>query len=163
MHRTIIEFKTLEFHIEDVGFVNGIRIVNDSYGSNPTATRAALDTIAGSKVLILGGHTKGFEFNELMKVLDKSDVTAVVIIGADQTHCQKLADLIRKHSSAHIDIVGEQKMDTIFRRALKLADERTTILFSPAHASFDMYTNFNQRGRLFTEAVQNHEGFRETS
>jgi len=163
IRRTIIGFEPLEFHIEHIGSINGAEIINDSYGSNPTATLAALNAFEGEKVLILGGHSKGFSFDDLIGSFNETDVSAVVIIGADTEHILELAKLVKKYSAAEVDVVGEQQMNRILNRALAHCAERTTILFSPAHASFDMYTNFNERGRLFTEAVQNHESFRAPS
>lgn len=154
LSRTIIEFKPLDYHLQRLGGINGVEIINDSYASNPTATLAAIKSTSGPITLILGGHTKDLDLSPLLTELDYHLVNNIVVIGADKNHCQNLADQIANQSRARVDIVGEQNMDTILSRAMQLSDPRTTILFSPAHASFDMYKNFNERGRLFTESVE---------
>jgi len=154
VRRTICEFEPLPYHLQDLGQLGGYRIINDSYSSTPIATSAALLAVEGSKTLIFGGQSRGLDLASTIANFDEADVRAVVIVGADASYCQKVADTVARSSHARPVIIGEQDMDTILHTALAESAERTTILFSPGHPSFDMYTNFNQRGELFTNAVE---------
>jgi UDP-N-acetylmuramoylalanine--D-glutamate ligase len=128
----------------------GVRWINDSKGTNPGATVAALtglvpDPAAGKAVLIAGGDGKGADFGMLADVV-RERVRGLVLIGRDAPRLEQvLAGL------APIEHAGD--MEEAVRAAAGLAWRGDCVVLSPACASFDMFDNYEHRGRVFTEAV----------
>jgi len=151
---TICQFQPLTYHLQNIGTIDGRAVINDSYSSTPIATVAAIESTSGPKTLLFGGQSRGLDLRPTIAAFDSNQVQQVIIIGADEAYCQEIAELVEKGSKTQPIVVGEQDMGAIVDKALDVSGERTTILFSPGHPSFDMYTNFNQRGKLFTEAVK---------
>ncbi|MTW22004.1 UDP-N-acetylmuramoyl-L-alanine--D-glutamate ligase [Allochromatium palmeri] len=124
---------------------------DDSKGTNPGATMAALDGLipaggAGRVVLIAGGEGKGADFTPLRAAVERA-ARAVVLIGRD-------APLIESALSGTVPLIRAADMD----EAVELAAERIApgdcVLLSPACASFDMFDNYEHRGQVFAEAVR---------
>lgn len=134
-----------------VGERAGVRWYDDSKGTNPGATVAALDGLVsttgpGRAVLIAGGDGKGGDFTPLLPAVQRA-ARAVVLIGRD-------ADLITRVLDGVVPLVLATSMADAVQRAAELAQPGDLVLLSPACASFDMFDNYAHRGRAFAEAFR---------
>jgi UDP-N-acetylmuramoylalanine--D-glutamate ligase len=121
--------------------------VNDSKATNVGATLAAIaglrEDVRGQLILIAGGDGKGADFSELAKVL-KEHIDIVITLGRDGPAIAKLVP-------GAIEVAD---LTAAVKEAAKLAKSGDLVLLSPACASLDMFKNYEERGRLFAEAVQ---------
>lgn len=148
MLRGLMDFRGLPHRCEFVGERSAVRFVNDSKGTNVAASAAAIEGLGarGPLVLIAGGVGKGADFGPLAKAAH-GRLRAAVLIGED---APSLAAVLK----GVCDVVFAQSMDEAVARAARLASPGDTVLLSPACASFDMFMNFEARGRAFVEAVE---------
>jgi UDP-N-acetylmuramoylalanine--D-glutamate ligase len=126
---------------------DGVRWYNDSKGTNVGACIAAIKGFAGSgkTLLIVGGDAKGADFSSLAPVV-KESARAVVLIGRD-------ASLIEQALVDTVPLLHAESMERAVAMAAEQVQAGDQVLLSPACASFDMYTDYEQRGELFMEAV----------
>jgi UDP-N-acetylmuramoylalanine--D-glutamate ligase len=150
MLEVLRRFRGLAHRSELVADHNDIRWINDSKGTNPGATVAALaglvpDPKRGRAVLIAGGDCKDADFSPLPEAVRRA-ARAVVLIGRDADDiAAALADTVPLHRAADLD--------EAVRQAAALAQPGDCVLLSPACASFDMFDDYRHRGRAFAEAV----------
>jgi len=141
-------FPGVEHRLEFVAEKKGIKFYNDSKATNPNSTLVALETFKGQTlILILGGRDKGVSL-ELMCQKIKEGVFAVILLGEASARFQE--ELNRCGFS---NIYLTQSMEEAVKLALKLGSRGENVLLSPACASFDMYANYEERGRVFKEKV----------
>lgn len=145
---TLKEFGGVEHRIEFSGEINGVKFYNDSKGTNVDAAVIALRAIKEKIILIAGGDGKGQEFDELVKNFD-GRVKHLVLIGRDGPIIVETADRLGYH-----DYSFGKDMDECVKKAFELAQPGDTVLLSPACASWDMYDNFEQRGKHFKDCVK---------
>ncbi|MEA2655802.1 MAG: UDP-N-acetylmuramoylalanine--D-glutamate ligase [Chloroflexota bacterium] len=140
-------FKGVEHRLELVGEWDGVRWYNDSKATNPDAGRVALSAFPNTPVvLIAGGYGSGFELGDwLADVL--ANVEAVVLIGAS-------ADLLAEGLRNHPKVVRAASLDEAVEIAGGLARPGGVVLLSPAYKSFDMFKDYEERGRKFKAAVR---------
>jgi UDP-N-acetylmuramoylalanine--D-glutamate ligase len=124
----------------------GITWYNDSKGTNVGATLAAVQGLPGTLVLIAGGDGKGADFTPLRAAL-AGKARAVVLIGRD-------APAIEAALQGAVPVRHAADMDEAVRRAAELARSGDSVLLSPACASLDMFSGYEQRGRAFIDAVR---------
>lgn len=144
----IREFPGVEHRIEFCGSRNGVDYYNDSKGTNVDAAVIALKALKENIILIAGGDGKAQDFTELAARL-KGPVDALILLGRD-------ADIIETaaRSQGFDRIYTCRDMEECVNKAAELAGEGSRVLLSPACASWDMYDNFEQRGRHFKECVR---------
>ena len=147
-------FSGVEHRMEHVRKLDGVSFYNDSIGSTPTRTIAGLRAQPSSKiVLIAGGYDKNLEFNELAEVVHEK-VSALVLLGAT---AEKIKNEVEK--TGEFPLVIAENMDKAVKIAFSLgkgmveADNKVSVILSPACASFDMYVNFEERGKDFKKFV----------
>ena len=147
MANTLREFRGLPHRCELVASRGGVRYVNDSKGTNIGATAAALAGLGGDHdvVLIAGGQGKGANFRQLRDVVARH-CKLVVLIGED-------AGLLREALADVVDTEDATDMTEAVAQAMAAATEGDCVLLSPACASFDMFSGYEQRGDAFSEAV----------
>jgi len=140
-------FKGVEHRLELVGEWGGVRWYNDSKATNPDAGRVALSAFPNTPVvLIAGGYGSGFELGGwLADVL--ANVEAVVLIGAS-------AGLLAEGLGNHPKVVRAAGLDEAVERAAELARPGGVVVLSPAYKSFDMFKDYEDRGRRFKAAVR---------
>lgn len=138
-------FTGLPHRTEWVATVGGVDWYNDSKATNVGASAAAIQGMPGPLVLILGGDGKGADFTPLRDVMDDS-IRAVVLIGRD-------GPLVEAALRGAVTMVTATDMDDAVVRAAALAQPGDSVLLSPACASFDMFSNYEERGRMFATAV----------
>ncbi|MDD2215435.1 MAG: UDP-N-acetylmuramoyl-L-alanine--D-glutamate ligase, partial [Eubacteriales bacterium] len=147
--QTLRMFKGVAHRLEFCGEIKGIRFVNDSKGTNPDASIKAIEAIDGKIILIAGGYDKGSTFTELVNAFD-GKVKALILLG-------KTAPLIKEtaKSKGFTNIIMAKDMEECVKEGLRIAEMGDTVLLSPACASWDMYTCFEQRGEHFKSCVRN--------
>lgn len=140
-------FNGVPHRLEFVEEIDGIRFVNDSKGTNPNSTIKAIEAMPSGIILIAGGYDKGGNFESLIKAFD-GKVKRLILIG-------KTASLIKETAEAlgFSEISVTKDMDESVRLAYEIASAGDTVLLSPACASWDMYSNFEQRGEHFKTLV----------
>lgn len=151
----IREFKPLEHRIEFVAEKNGVVYINDSKATNVSATVAALSTMAteypaAKVILLLGGKTKKGEWSSLTKSLPKL-VKGIIVSGGDRDLV--MAEVERCVACSEIHLVKVDWLPDAVGEAAKLAKPGDIVLFAPACASFDAYSDYTARGRHFRELV----------
>ncbi len=151
----VCTFPGVEHRIEFVRTLNGVDYYNDSKATNVDATLKAIDAFPGRLWIILGGKDKGASYAPLIEPLREKAVAALLIgAAADKIHGE-LADAVPLVLSGTI----ESAIETASRDA-KAGD---TVLLAPACASFDQFQNYEHRGRVFKQLVNNLEPVVRTS
>lgn len=149
--QTLKEFQGVEHRIEFCGQVDGVRFVNDSKGTNPDASIKAVEAIKGGIILIAGGYDKGSSFDELIKAFN-GKVKYMVLLGKTAPKIKETAEKLGFTNSIIV-----KDMEECVKEGFRLAEPGDTVLLSPACASWDMYTSFEQRGEHFKSCVQRLE------
>lgn len=150
----LAQFKALPHRLELVAERHGVRWYNDSKATTPEGTMVALAAFEGPKILIAGGYDKHTPFDELGRRI-ASDAKAAILMG--QT-AAGIADAIAGADTAvrtKVEIIDS--LEQAVEVANRLAEAGDVVLLSPACASYDMFENYQQRGRLFAELVQRLE------
>ncbi|MDO4492695.1 MAG: UDP-N-acetylmuramoyl-L-alanine--D-glutamate ligase [Clostridia bacterium] len=143
-------FPGVEHRIEFVREYEGVRYINDSKGTNPASTIRAIEAMSGPTVLILGGYDKHGDFHELFDVFKKTGlVKGMVVLGATQ---QQILDTAGDAGMRELCIPVETFREAV-ETAKGLCTEGDTVLLSPACASWGMFDNFEQRGEIFKQIV----------
>jgi UDP-N-acetylmuramoylalanine--D-glutamate ligase len=146
--QAITTFQAVEHRIEFVEKINGVTYYNDSKGTNPDAAIKAIQAMKSPTILIGGGYDKQSEFDEWIEAFD-GKVKYLVLLGATR---EKIAETARKHGFYNIIMVDSLK------EAVKVSAGKAVtgdaVLLSPACASWGMFENYEQRGRLFKEYVR---------
>ncbi len=148
VRESMSDFQGVEHRLEFFLKVRGIEFINDSKATNVNSTWYALESMRNPVVWIAGGVDKGNDYTEL-KSLVKEKVKAIVCLGKDN---KKIIDSFK---GLVYDIVEADSMDEAVCKAYYLAKKDETVLLSPACASFDLFDNYEDRGRQFKECVRN--------
>lgn len=149
---SVKEFKGLEHRLEFVKEVNGISFYNDSFATGPQPTIAAIKSFSEPETIILGGSEKGLSYDILGEVAaGQKNLKTVILIGAIREKIRK--SLISASFGGTIVDLDSKPMNEIVERAYKLTPKGGVVLLSPAAASFDMFSNYKERGKSFKEAV----------
>lgn len=148
IQQVITSFKAVEHRIEYVDTIDGVSYYNDSKGTNPDASIKAVQAMKSPTVLIGGGFDKGLAFDEWVATFSNK-VKALVLLG--QTR-EKIAEAARKQGFTNIIMVNDLKEAVLV--SAKQAESGDAVLLSPACASWGMFENYEQRGRMFKEYVR---------
>ena len=143
-------FTGLEHRIELVRELDGVRYYNDSFGTTPETAIVAIQAFAEPKVVILGGSDKGSSYDKLAQTVAGAKVRKVLLIGEQAARIK--AALAAAGFTNTID--GGKTIREIVATARSQAQSGDVVLFSTACASFDMFKNYEDRGRQFKAAVQ---------
>jgi UDP-N-acetylmuramoylalanine--D-glutamate ligase len=147
VRESLEHFENVEHRLEFVSKVNGVTFINDSKATNVNSAWYALESVNTPIIWVAGGQDKGNDYNELLPLVAKR-VKAIVCLTKDSTK-------IRKAFAKVVDtIVDSTSADHTVRVAYELAKEGDTVLLSPACASFDLFENYEDRGRQFKKAVR---------
>lgn len=146
IYQTIREFRGLEHRLEYVTTIRGVRLINDAKSTTPDSLVYALEQVNGPVVPIIGGKDKGLDVESLRVVLADPKVRGVVLIGESR---HKLRALI----NGTVQTAECETLEDAVQAAMRVARPGDTIVFSPAFASFDMFRNFEERGRQFKQLV----------
>jgi len=145
MRETVRSFKGVEHRLEFVAEINGVRFYNDSKATNVDAAIKCLEAFSQGVIVILGGKDKGSDYSPLATLV-RERCRHVILIGAA---ADKITSALQQTKPLH----RAATMQEAVRRGLELAEPGNTVLLAPACASFDMFDNYEHRGRVFKEAV----------
>jgi len=139
------DFRGLEHRLEYVAEIGGVKFINDSKGTNTGAVRRSLEGL-DRVILIMGGMDKGEDFSVLRDVVGER-VKALVLLG-------QARERIKRAIGKAVDTFTVDDIDEAVALSFSLASPGDTVLLSPGCASFDMFRDFEERGRRFKEAVK---------
>ena len=147
----LYNFSRPQFRRTKVAEISGVQIFNDSKATNIDSTIVAMKAMNEPTTLILGGSDKGFEFDELFDNITKN-IKNFIVIGQTQS---KIVESATKKGVSNVYEANSLKDAVLLGYSLSKKGE--TVLLSPACASYDMFKNFEQRGRVFVKVVRELE------
>ena len=151
---TLRTFKGVEHRIEFVRELDGVRFINDSKGTNVDSTIQAVRAMDRPTVLILGGSPKKTNYVPLGEEILKCPIVHIVLIGETAKEIQKALDIVGYKDYIHAGYDFKKAIALSF----ELAPKGGNVLLSPACASFDMFDDYEARGRIFKGIVNAMEG-----
>jgi UDP-N-acetylmuramoylalanine--D-glutamate ligase len=148
IRESLSNFQGVEHRLEKVLKIQNVQYINDSKATNVNATFFALDSMNVPTVWIVGGVDKGNDYNELMSLV-REKVKAIICLGIDNRK------IIEAFGNV-VDIMVEvNNMSDAVKTAQRLTEKGDAVLLSPACASFDLFENYEDRGKQFKQAVHN--------
>lgn len=151
IRHVIRQFQAVEHRIEFVAQKGGVAYYNDSKGTNPDAAIKGIQAMNRPTVLIGGGYDKDSSYEEWIRSFD-GKVKCLVLLGETR---EKIADAARR--CGFTDILMADTFEEAFRLCVREAAPGDAVLLSPACASWDMFPNYETRGRVFKELVHQLE------
>lgn len=148
IRESLSDFQGVEHRLEKVLKIQNVQYINDSKATNVNATFFALDSMTTPTVWIVGGVDKGNDYTELLSLVNEK-VKAIICLGVDN------AKLIETFADVVDVLIESSSMADAVKQAYRIAEKGDTVLLSPACASFDLFENYEDRGRQFKQAVQN--------
>ncbi|MBV6479619.1 MAG: UDP-N-acetylmuramoylalanine--D-glutamate ligase [Ignavibacteria bacterium] len=145
IENTLKEFKGVEHRIEFVNEINGVMYFNDSKATNIDSLIVALESFDKNIILILGGREKDNDYSKVEKLIE-SKVKMILAIGESR-------DKIINHFEGKVKVLKSDSMKDAVRKAYENSIRGDKVLLSPACKSFDMYANFEERGRDYKSEV----------
>ena len=147
IRESLSSFQGVEHRLERVLKIQNVMYINDSKATNVNATFFALDSMSSPTVWIVGGVDKGNDYSELMAMV-REKVKAIICLGVDN---KKIIDAFGNVVDMMVEV---SSMNDAVRTAQHLAEKGDAVLLSPACASFDLFENYEDRGRQFKHAVR---------
>lgn len=148
IRESLSNFQGVEHRLEKVLKIQNVQYINDSKATNVNATFFALDSMNTPTVWIVGGVDKGNDYSELMPLV-REKVKGIVCLGVDNSKIKQAFEDV-------VDVMIETtSMVEAVKIAQRMAEKGDTVLLSPACASFDLFENYEDRGKQFKNAVQN--------
>ena len=148
------KFTGLPHRLKFVREFEGVRFYDDSIATTPGSAIAALNSFEKPKILILGGSNKGADLSELIEKIAKmaeQELRKVILMGSES---EKLAQkLISSGFERFINLGVKTNMQEVIKTAFENAKSGDVVILSPAHASFDMFKSYVDRGEQFVENV----------
>jgi UDP-N-acetylmuramoylalanine--D-glutamate ligase len=148
IRESLSNFQGVEHRLEKVLKIQSVQYINDSKATTVNATFVALDSMTTPTVWIVGGVDKGNDYTELMALVHEK-VKAIICLGVDN---KKIIDAFGNVVDVMIEV---SSMNDAVKMSQRLAEKGDTVLLSPACASFDLFENYEDRGRQFKQAVKN--------
>jgi len=148
IRESLSNFQGVEHRLEKVLKIQNVQYINDSKATNVNATFFALDSMTAPTIWIVGGVDKGNDYTELMSLV-REKVKAIVCLGVDN---RKIIDAFGNVVDVMVEV---SNMSDAVRTSQRLAEKGDAVLLSPACASFDLFENYEDRGKQFKQAVQN--------
>lgn len=144
---SLTDFQNIEHRLEFVARVHGVEFINDSKATNVNSSWFALESMNKPVIWIVGGVDKGNDY-EILNALVRGKVKAIVCLGLDN---QRIEDAF---AGMVPEIIHTQSMNSAVQTAYSLSNPGDVVLLSPACASFDLFENFEERGKSFKDAVR---------
>ncbi|MBO7256220.1 MAG: UDP-N-acetylmuramoyl-L-alanine--D-glutamate ligase [Bacteroidales bacterium] len=147
IRRSLATFNNIEHRLENVLTVKGVQYINDSKATNVNSSWYALECMERPVVWIAGGTDKGNDYSELYDLVEKK-VKALICLGKDNTK-------LHKSFEGKIEIITDAlSAKEAVEKAYEIAEDGDVVLLSPCCASFDLFKNYEDRGRQFKNAVR---------
>lgn len=150
--KSLSSFKGVKHRIETVAEVDGITYIDDSKATNVDATVKAVACMKGETVLLLGGKDKGYDYSALFSAIKNLPITQAILYGENRL---KLLDGAIKTGYRKITLCD--RFSVAVQLARLTAKHGQTVLLSPASASFDEFSGYEERGDRFVELVRSFE------
>jgi UDP-N-acetylmuramoylalanine--D-glutamate ligase len=147
IRESLSDFQGVEHRLEYVLTVRGVKYINDSKATNVNSAWYALESMTTPVVWIAGGTDKGNDYSELMDLV-KQKVKALICLGVDNSKLHATFDGVVPV------IVDAKSAEEAVQHAYRISVPGDTVLLSPACASFDLFENYEDRGRKFKAAVR---------
>ncbi|PUZ27472.1 UDP-N-acetylmuramoylalanine--D-glutamate ligase [Chitinophaga costaii] len=148
IRESLASFKSLEHRMEFVATVRGVDFINDSKATNVNSVWFALESIENRPIiLIMGGVDKGNDYSAIRELV-KERVKAIICLGVDN---QPIQDALGKEVAT---MISTSSMEDAVKAAFQQSNKGDVVLLSPACASFDLFKNYEDRGRKFKEVVR---------
>lgn len=148
IRQSLMDFQGVEHRLEYVATVKNVKYINDSKATNVNSCWYALQSMKTKVVLILGGTDKGNDYAEIESLV-KEKVSALIYLGVDNSKLHAFFD------GKGIPAYDVNSMEDAVNKAYQLANNGDTVLLSPCCASFDLFKNYEDRGRQFKNCVRN--------
>ncbi len=148
---TVSTFSGLEFRLQLIRELNGVRYYNDSFSTTPETAIAAIKSFDNPKIVILGGSDKGIPFDGLVDEVIKNNVKHVLAIGSTGP---VIANLLQNKGYTDVTLENLGSMTEIVHKARDLASNGDVVLLSTGCASFGMFTDYKDRGKQFNAVVE---------
>ncbi len=148
------KFTGLPHRLKFVREFEGVQFYDDSIATTPGSAIAALNSFKKPKILILGGSNKGADLSELIEKISKipeQELRKVILMGAESS--KLVQKLTQAGFERFINLGQETNMQEVVKTAFKNAKSGDVVILSPAHASFDMFKSYVDRGEQFVENV----------
>ncbi len=147
IRESLSDFQGVEHRLEKVLKIQNVQYINDSKATNVNAVFYALDSMDSPTVWIVGGVDKGNDYADLLPLIHEK-VRAIICLGVDNEKIQKVFE-------GTVEILTQtQSMQEAVKMAYMIAEKGDNVLLSPACASFDLFENYEDRGRQFKNAVR---------
>lgn len=147
IRESLQSFQGVEHRLEHVAKINNVLYINDSKATNVNATFYALESVKSPIIWIVGGVDKGNDYTELLPLVNEK-VKAIICLGIDNEK------IIKTFGSIADTLIETTSMVEAVNWSKHLGERNDTVLFSPACASFDLFQDYEDRGRQFKEAVR---------
>lgn len=148
-------FDGLPHRLKFVREVGGVNYYDDSIATTPGSAIAAINSFTEPKILILGGSSKGADFSELADEIARSNVKAVIVLGAEADRIQQA---LESSGYTHVYHPKEQTMVSVVNAAYERATLGDVVILSPSCASFGLFKDYADRGEQFIDAVMRLDG-----
>lgn len=146
IRHSLMTFQSVEHRLENFAEINGVKYINDSKATNVNATYYALESMKQPTVWIVGGKDKGNDYTEIEELVKKK-VKAIICMGLDNS---KIINFFKDKKEIIIDTAS---IEDAVKAAKSFAVKGDAVLLSPCCASFDLFDNYEHRGKLFKEEV----------
>ena len=150
IRHALVSFAGVEHRIEFVRELEGVRYINDSKGTNPDATIKALEAMTAATVLLAGGFDKQVSFEQLAQSITQNELIRQVVLYGQTA--ELIAQALQNVGFAAYQVT--RSLEEAFLLTRSLAEPGYNVLLSPACASFDQFSDYEQRGRRFKELVR---------
>lgn len=141
-------FQALEHRLETVQIIEEVTFINDSKATNIDSTWYALDAMNQQTIWIVGGVDKGNDYTTLLNLV-KEKVKGIICLGKDNEK------ILSSFAHLSIPLLETTSMEKAVQMSQALAQKEAVVLLSPACASFDLFANYEDRGKKFKKAVNN--------
>jgi UDP-N-acetylmuramoylalanine--D-glutamate ligase len=147
IRESLANFQGVEHRLEKVLKIQNVQYINDSKATNVNATFFALDSMNSPTIWIVGGVDKGNDYEELMSLVHEK-VKAIICLGVEN---KKIIEAFGNVVDVMVEVTS---MNDAVRMAQRMAEKGDAVLLSPACASFDLFDDYEDRGRQFKQAVR---------
>ena len=142
-------FQAIEHRLESVAVINGVEFINDSKATNIDSVMVALEAMPGNVVWVAGGTDKGNDYSMLAALVEEK-VKSIICLTKDDSK-------LRKAFAGTVNVISTtDNVDECIKMAMQQADEGDVVLLSPACASFDLFNNYEHRGKAFKESIRKY-------
>lgn len=146
---SLASFKGIRHRLELVCEVDGVKYYNDSKSTNTASTISAINAVEAPKILILGGSEKGESYDNLFDEIKRCNVKHAILTGASRINMLNAAS-----EKGYNDISVTEDFYSAIKIAVAFSDEGDAVLLSPACASFDRFSSYEERGDAFVSALE---------